>query len=158
MKPYWKVTLWYLAFGAIWIFLSDKVTAAFAHNVEFLTFLQTIKGWCYVLFSGLLIFHITKKAFNEALAKDREKLSIFRQTVQGVYHILLNYLNQMQVVTMEAERSQDFDKEILVLSKDISTNAVVELMKLNEIGGMDADPPASEVQPGLENFQHRNDS
>jgi len=30
MKPYWKITLWYLGFGGIWIALSDRVTAAIA--------------------------------------------------------------------------------------------------------------------------------
>jgi len=133
MKPYWKVTLWYMGFGVLWIFFSDKVTETLAANIQILTFLQTLKGWFFVLMSGVLIFHLTKRAFNEALAKDREKLSVFRKTVEGVYHILLNYLNQMQLVTMEAERSCDFDKDILILSKDISEFALKELKKLDEI-------------------------
>jgi hypothetical protein len=139
MKPYWKITLWYLGFGVCWIFLSDRVTAHYSGNVELLTLLQTLKGWCFVVVSGMLIFHLTKKAFNDALASDREKLSVFNKTVQGVYHILLNYLNQMQLVTMEAERSRDFDKNILLLSTDISAHALSELKKLEKIDTLTCD-------------------
>jgi len=139
MKPYWKVTLWYIGFGVLWIFFSDKVTAALAANIQILTFLQTLKGWFFVLVSGVLIFHLTKRAFNDALANDREKHSVFRKTVEGVYHILLNYLNQMQLVTMEAERSSDFDKDILILSKDVSEFALKELKKLDAIESVTSD-------------------
>ena len=139
MKPYWKVTLWYVGFGILWIFLSDKAIEAFSPNTQILTFLQTVKGWFYVLISGLLIFYLTKKAFDEHLTKDREKFSVFRKTIEGVHHILLNYLNQMQLVTMEAERSKDFDKEIITLSKDLSEKATEELMKLNEIDPITSD-------------------
>ena len=38
MKPYWKVTLWYLGFGVIWIFLTDNLAAALADNIQLLTF------------------------------------------------------------------------------------------------------------------------
>ena len=139
MKPYWKVTLWYMGFGGLWIFLSDKVSAVLAPNIELLTFLQTIKGWCFVLLSGALIFHLTKAAFNQALAKDREGYLIFKKTVEGVYHILLNYLNQMQLVTLEAARSNDFDQDILVIAQDISENALRELKKLDAIDTVTSD-------------------
>ncbi|MEI8039060.1 MAG: hypothetical protein WCJ14_11780 [Verrucomicrobiota bacterium] len=151
MKPYWKITLWYLGFGVTWIFLSDKVSAAVADNMHFLTFLQTIKGWCFVGVSGMLIFHLTKKSFQEALAQDREKLAVFKKTVQGVYHILLNYLNQMQLVTMEAERSRDFDQNVLLLSKDISATALQELMKLDKIDTITSDHIDSVVFPNSNN-------
>lgn len=145
MKPYWKVTLGYLAFGATWIFLSDRVIEWFAPNTKVLTFLQTIKGGFYVLVSGFLIFHLTKKSFNEHLEKDREKFRIFRKTLQSVHHILLNYLNQMQLVTLEAERSKDFDKEIIVLSREISEEARKEIMKLDQIDAVTSDQIESVV-------------
>jgi len=133
MKPYWKITLWYLGFGIAWIFLSDRVTEALASGVQFLTILQTIKGWLFVLASGLLIFALTRRAFRLQLAKDEEILSIFKKTVEGSHHILLNYLNQMQLVTMEADRSKDFNREIIKLANSLSDKAADELMKLAEI-------------------------
>ncbi len=155
MKPYWKITLWYLGFGGLWIFLSDRVTAVLAGNIEVLTFLQTVKGWFFVLLSGVLIFHLTKRSFNEALAKDREKLSVFKKTVESAYHILLNYLNQMQLVTMEAERSRDFDQAILHLSKDISECAVKDLMKLEEIDALAPEPVVAAIQRHLRRAKDR---
>ena len=139
MKPYWKVTLWYMGFSFVWIFLSDKAIALLTKDIQDLTFFQTMKGGFFVLISGWLIFCLTKRAFNDSLASDREKHSIFKKTVAGVYHILLNYLNQMQLVTMEAEKSKDFDRQILLLSKDISYTALKELRKLDDIESLTSD-------------------
>lgn len=53
--------------------------------------------------------------------------------MEGVCHILLNYLNQMQLVVLEAERSKDFDPKVLELSKDLTHRAKESLMKLDQI-------------------------
>jgi len=133
MKPYWKITLWYLAFGIVWIFFSDRMIESLAPSKEALTFLQTIKGWGFVLMSAALIFALTKEAFERQLKDEREKMAIFKKTVAGVYHIVLNYLNRMQLVTLEAERTRDFDPAVLQHSREISEDAARELAKLNDI-------------------------
>jgi hypothetical protein len=133
MKPYTKITLWYLGFGIAWIFFSDRILEHITTSVEYLSFLQTAKGWFYIFISGLLIFILTKRSYQQVLIKEEEKRSIFRGTVRGAYHILLNYLNQMQLLTLEAERSSDFDHKLLDLSKAISEETKEALQKLDNI-------------------------
>ncbi|MDF3059459.1 MAG: hypothetical protein K0R17_3674 [Rariglobus sp.] len=133
MKPYLRVTLAYAAFGVVWIFCSDRVVGLLAHNLEGMTFLQTMKGWLFVALSSLLVLTITRKAFKAHQRTEREKLAVFHKTVEGSYHILLNYLNQMQLVTMEAEQCAGFDQKILKLANAASDEATAELMKLRDI-------------------------
>jgi hypothetical protein len=139
MKPYLKVTIGYLAFGLIWIIFSDRLLKGLAADIHNLTLFQTVKGCVYVLLSTLLIYFLTKRAFEGQIAQEKEKLVIFKKTVSGVHHILLNYLNQMQLVTMEAERCADFDPETVALSKKISDHAAKELVKLSEIEVVDSE-------------------
>jgi hypothetical protein len=132
-KPYWRVTLWYLAFGVVWIFLTDSLVGGVVRDVHALTGYQTLKGWFFVAISGLLIFQITRTAFRRHEAQEREKMRVYRKTVEGAHHILLNYLNQMQLVTMEAERCKDFDAETARIAHEVSDEAAAELLKLGAL-------------------------
>jgi hypothetical protein len=133
LKPYWRVTLWYLAFGVAWIFFTDCLVGSVAQDVRALTGYQTLKGWFFVGLSALLIFQITRTAFRRHEAHEREKMRVYRKTVEGVHHILLNYLNQMQLMTMEAERCKDFDAGTVQLAREASDEAAAELKKLGEL-------------------------
>ncbi|MBW8780698.1 MAG: hypothetical protein JF599_02255 [Verrucomicrobia bacterium] len=133
MKPYLPVVLAYTIFGALWIFLSDRLVAAEASDLAGVVFWQTMKGWLFIVLSSLLLLALTKRAFERQQRLEREKLMIFNKTVEGSYHILLNYLNQMQLVTMEAEQCAGFDARILELAHAASSEATAELMKLRDI-------------------------
>jgi len=133
VKPYWKVTLWYALFGAAWIFFTDQWVAAIAGDMKSLVALETVKGWIYVGLSALLIFFLVKSAWDRRAAQERDKHEVFSKTVEGAHHILLNYLNQMQLVRMEAERCKDFDPELLKLARAISDEATTALMKLDAV-------------------------
>lgn len=133
MKPYLRVTLAYAMFGALWIFLSDRLVAAEARDLEGFVFWQTMKGWLFIALSSFLLLTLTRRAFERQHRLEREKLMVFNKTVEGSYHILLNYLNQMQLVTMEAEQCAGFDAKILALAHAASGEATAELMKLRDI-------------------------
>lgn len=133
MKPYNRISLSYLIIGVVWIVATDSLVATLATDSATHTFLQTAKGWVFVLLSTLLIHQLTRRAFQKTLRNEQEKRAIFRKTMEGSHHILLNYLNQMQLVTLEARRCPDFDPEILELAQEISDEAVRELRKLEEL-------------------------
>lgn len=133
MKPYVKVALWYFLFGTLWILFSDTAAALLTHSTGTLSLFQTIKGWLFVVISALFVYQLTRKAFKEHQRQEAEKLALYRSTVGGAHHILLNYLNQMQLVTLEAERSTDFDQNIVKLSSTLSQQAAKELAKLENI-------------------------
>jgi len=133
MKPYWQLTLAYLAFGLAWIFLSDQFGVRLAGgNIEALTHFQTLKGWAFVAASALLIFCLTRHAFRSLEREQRERIAMFRKTIEGSHHILLNYLNQMQLVTMEAEKCTTFDVATLALAYEVSEEAATALRRLGD--------------------------
>ncbi|MFA6288556.1 MAG: hypothetical protein WC661_14325 [Opitutaceae bacterium] len=139
MKPYLRVTLVYALFGVLWIFLSDRLVVILGNNLEGVTLLQTVKGWVFVVLSSLLLFVLTRRAFEAQRRAEREKLEVFDKTVEGSCHILLNYLNQMQLVMLEAEQCEKFDREILRLTNEASAEAIAELNKLGAIRTITAD-------------------
>lgn len=133
MKPYLRVTLAYAAFGIAWIVFSDRLVEQIAVSKEQAARVQTYKGALFVTLSSLLILWIARRAFEEQRRVEQEKLAVFNKTVEGSYHILLNYLNQMQLVTMEAEQCAGFDIKVLEAARTASDEATTELMKLREV-------------------------
>jgi hypothetical protein len=131
MKPYLRITLWYLLFGGLWISLTDRLLGLIsAYDTAALTGWQTIKGWLYVIGSGCLIYFLTRSAYRLQALGEKKRLEVFKQTVRQSHHILLNYFNQMQVVIIEAERSTDFDKELIDLAKEATDQATAEVHRL----------------------------
>jgi signal transduction histidine kinase/ActR/RegA family two-component response regulator len=53
------VTIIYLGAGALWIALSDRVLLSLVEDPQQLTHLQTLKGWAYVLLSGILVLGLS---------------------------------------------------------------------------------------------------
>lgn len=133
MKPYLRVTFVYAVFGILWIFFSDRLVGMLTDNMEGLTFLQTMKGWLFIGLSSLLLLVLSKQAYDAQRRVEAEKLVVFNKTVEGSCHILLNYLNQMQLVTIEAEHCAAYDKSILRLANEATAQATEELKKLGEL-------------------------
>lgn len=133
MKPYVRVALAYLLFGILWIFITDIAVHIFTTAPTTVTFFQMAKGWFFVVISSLFLLAIGKRAFDDYRRKEEEKLAVFRKTVQSSHHILLNYLNQMQLVTLEAERCSEFNREVLHVANECSDQAAEELTKLRDI-------------------------
>lgn len=133
MKPHWRISLAYLGFGIFWIVATDQFIKFLAKDSEVLTVFQTMKGGLFVLLSAALIFVLTKLAWRQQVMAEEERLAVFRKTVESAHHILLNYLNQMQLVSIEAERHRDFDRETLRIAREVTSEAAASLQKLAEI-------------------------
>lgn len=132
MKPYLRITLWYLLFGGLWISLTDRLLGPLsADSVAALTGWQTIKGWLYVAGSGCLIYFLTRSAQRMQELAERKRLEVFKRTVRQSHHILLNYFNQMQLMILEAESSADFDKRLIELAKEATDKATLEVRRLD---------------------------
>lgn len=132
MKPYLRITLWYLLFGGLWISLTDRLISPLASDsVAAMIGWQTIKGWIYVAGSGGLIFFLTRRAYRSQVKGEKERLAMFKHTVRQSHHILLNYFNQMQLVVLEAERSADFDKSMIEIAREATDKATIEVHRLD---------------------------
>lgn len=145
MQPYQKITLSYLTFGIIWILVTDTVAYFYTHQIQAFAMVELIKGWFYVLLSAAVIFYLTREAFRHQDEASREKAEIFHSTISGTHHVLMNYLNQMQLVTLEAERVEGFDKDILKLSQTLSQEAASELRRMGEIQDISSEAINSQV-------------
>jgi len=131
--PYVRITLAYLLFGILWILVSDTLAFMTVHSSEDLTRVQVLKGWLFVFLSSALIYYLTRQAFQHRERMRKQRRILFLKTVSDSYHILLNYLNQMQLVILEAEKSKDFDKEVLEIARKVSAECSEKIRKLEEL-------------------------
>src|SRR5512142_2167283 len=81
-----RITLIYVVLGASWILFSDKLLYAITQDPHQINIFSILKGWFYVLITGLLLFFLIKKEikkrnklYNDLLAanekaKESEKL------------------------------------------------------------------------------------
>jgi len=133
LKAYLKITLAYLLFGLLWIAFTDKAILHLTDELTLATWMQFGKGSLFVVLSSLLIFFLTKRGFEAVYQMQRTRQEEIRRTVKEANHIMLNYLNQMQLVTLEAERCKEFDRETLQLAMDVTEDAREEIEKLGQL-------------------------
>jgi len=137
MKTHCKITLVYLVLGFVWILLTDYLVAGFTEDPSYLTLLQSKKGLIFVCLSALVLFFLGRREIKMAEREERRRFEVFQSTVGGAHHILGNYLNQMNLVTLEADQCREFDREVLSLAKDITDDAKRELYRLGELKTVD---------------------
>jgi hypothetical protein len=155
MKPFLKIPLIYLVVSGIWILASDRLVEGLATTPAAVTQLQTYKGWFFVVLSAFLIFFLTRDAFLREQREGVKKRELFKGTMRGSYHILLNYLNQMQLIHLEAERSTDFDKELLKTAEQVSKDVVEELHHLETLDVADSSDIERFIQQQMIREQER---
>jgi len=61
-----------------------------------------------ILFGGFVDYHMRR-----VREKEKEKNDIYFAMLHSSSHILNNFLNQMQLMKIEADRCQDFDRDVL---------------------------------------------
>ena len=80
LKFEYRITLAYLFLGGVWIIFSDKLLYLIIENANFLTEIQTYKGWFFVFVTALILYISLKKHLNllrhtqQELISSKEKL------------------------------------------------------------------------------------
>ncbi len=133
IKAYDKIPLIYFAMGAIWIIVSDTIVALFSTVSSEVLLQQTLKGWFYVLVTTLLLRVLVRRHHMRLLAAALEREELYYKIVEGAHHILLNYLNSMQMVIDEADNCAGFDKSVVKASREISYQAAESIQALGEL-------------------------
>lgn len=100
LKFEYGITLAYLLLGGLWILFSDKILTLFTNDPQYLTELQTFKGWFYVIVTALLLFIFITKHLNRLRSIEKE---------------LENHKNHLQ--DLVREKTKDLDEAIIKLSK-----------------------------------------
>ncbi len=58
-----RISAIYMLAGVLWILLSDKVLGILVNDKEAVTSISMVKGWAYVIITGLLIYTLVHTAF-----------------------------------------------------------------------------------------------
>ncbi|MGB5445517.1 MAG: HD domain-containing phosphohydrolase [Psychromonas sp.] len=114
-KPHYRIVLIYLVLGCLWIFFSDLVVERLFQNREYLTFAQNIKGWFFIVFTGLLLFFLIRKAINATENANTKLLDSYEQTIRG----------WVQVMDLRHRETRDHTERV--------TKMTIELAKLLDI-------------------------
>jgi len=133
LKEYDKIPLIYFSVGALWIISTDIIVGLVAPTLQDAVLHQTLKGWFYVLVTTLLLRVLVRRHQKRLMAEALARQELYYKTIEGAHHILLNYLNSMQLVMIEAENSKDFDQSILATCREISHQAAVSIEALGDL-------------------------
>lgn len=72
LSPF-RIAIIYVAFGALWILLSDTILHALVQDAELEARLQTFKGWAYVGITGALVYALIRR-FAQTVSRARAEL------------------------------------------------------------------------------------
>lgn len=128
-----RIALAYLVIGVTWIFTTDSILKDVAKDVEWLSIFQMFKGWLFVGLSTLLIYWIGRQAYRGHQAWLDERQRIFRSTVKGSYHLVLNHLNNMQLVFAEAEETGKLDSDMIADAKRSAESVRKGMIRLGQV-------------------------
>jgi PAS domain S-box-containing protein len=79
-----RVACIYLLFAGLWIIFSDRLLDYFVSDHSLSLLLQTVKGWFFVLITGILLF-VERKIVNESADKSEIKFRRFvDHSIEGV--------------------------------------------------------------------------
>lgn len=96
----------------------------------------------------IIIFFITNILINNHKSKvEREKYKIYSAMLNSLHHILNNFINQALIVKLEAENSNDFNKEVITTYEDIIDEATKLTKSLESVKSIDEDSITDSVKP-----------
>jgi hypothetical protein len=133
MKPYVTTTLTYLGFSVLWILASDRLVELLVSDPATMSQVQSVKGIVFVLLSSVLIFNVSRQLHRREAEREAEKTELFRDTMGAVHHVVRNFLNQIQLVTLEAEDADGFDAETLDVARRTTRQTEVHLDELSRL-------------------------
>lgn len=122
--------------GGIWILFSDELVKSITKDPDQITFLQTAKGWFYVVITAVLFFIILKKhltRLRDAERKARESDMLKTAFLRNVSHEIRTPMNSIiGFSTLLKENNLPENKKVEYLN--IIMNSSVRLLNIvNEI-------------------------
>lgn len=93
--------------------------------------------------------------FSDALRRRRlntiefEKAKIYKAMITSVQHVMNNFLNQMQIFKMTADKTPGFDPRVLALYEVVIKDAMTQLHALSSVTRIDEQAIKTSVEPGF---------
>lgn len=121
----------------------------------FENFIEIMKGFEDIELDEIIIpiiilfvfIFINVSASNKNKKIEIEKIKIYKAMMSSTHHIMNNFLNQIQLIKMEAESTPHFDKEILELYNKTVSEATTQINSLSSITNIDEETIRRSVTP-----------
>lgn len=82
------ITLIYMIVGVNWIFFSDVlINSIFSNNIQEMSRFQLLKGFLYVLLSGLLLYFLIKRLYDQINGGKQELELLFSNPNLGIFKV-----------------------------------------------------------------------
>jgi hypothetical protein len=127
----------YIAYSVIlsatfWIFESVVHAYAFHHEPFSLFPHEAHEVWMRSLIFILIIVYgfFIQKSVEKERQLETEKMEIYIEMIRANNHILNNFLQNMYIFKLEADQSEDFDKEVLQLYHQIIQDTKQAIQRL----------------------------
>ena len=99
----------------------------------------------------IMLFGVFADYFSRKLIvkeKQLEALHIYNSMIHATHHILNNLLNQMQIIRLEALKSEDFDRELIRDYDNAINEAIGLIKKLSNVQDITDENIWASVDPG----------
>lgn len=105
-----KITVIYFFMGALWILLSDKFLEFMVAEKELITFFSLVKGWVYVLITGILIYLLVHSSFRKLENAEGELLYSYENLSETNKKLETAY---RQLADSQTELRQQYEQILL---------------------------------------------
>ena len=123
-----RISLAYLLIGGLWIVFSDKFVDSFIEDADFLTEVQTYKGWFYVFVTAILFYLFLKKHLNQ-LRNTEHELEMHRNNLQQLVEEKTKELDSA-VCELSATNEELNQKNNIIIQQN--SDLVETLKQLNQ--------------------------
>ncbi len=83
-SPQFRTASIYVVIAVVWIWFSDRALEWMVHDPQRLTWLQSLKGWLFVLGSGVLLYAMVGHAVRRLAAANAELVAGNAQSLRGL--------------------------------------------------------------------------
>lgn len=147
----YKITVTYIILGALWILFSDKLVMSITQDPETFQKISTLKGWFYVLITGILLFYLVKNEirrrniiFNELLTAKKKAdesdnlktafLANLSHYVRTPMNSILGFVELLTNKNITPEKHQHFLQIINDRSQHLlqTLQSIVEMAKIQQ--------------------------
>ena len=147
IKPQYRIAIIYLAIGILWIFFSDIAVEVLFERKGDITIAQNIKGWCFILVTGMLLFFLIQKDVNKITKTSTQLAESYEQTIHGWVRVMdLRHQETTDHTARVTRMTLELAKIAGITSKE-ELKRIERAALLHDIGKIGI-PDASLIKPG----------
>jgi len=88
-----RIAVIYMIAGSLWILLSDKLVELFVIDKRAVTEISIVKGWVFVIATGLLVYSLVKSAFTRLKAAEDKLYDNYQRIIDTNMELASAYYN-----------------------------------------------------------------